>query len=524
MRYLRLPRLALLPLLAAATACSVAGGEPSVSAVDADEQDLTLFRPPVATYIANLSIAPRASSVSVAFSTATEVTTTVSITTVGTPRMNVGSTSDAAPSSLHALDVGGLSPCTTYKYRVDTPYGSASGSFTTGAVEVERIEVTRVSATWGRVYVRTNGPGSVNLRMTQAQALDAPPTWTVTMSNPGALDHNYYFGINGPKYVAEAQASVCGGWTPLWASLDAWPRDYGDSFSPAPTGLDYPRDRNIDYYHHIQGVAHGADSWFISNQYGIHKIAFGADLNTEVAHPSVRIPTDAMYAAGESDHVGDVDFRDGILYVPLEHKEGMDAPPKVLFYDESLGYLGYTILSSGATNEIPWVALNPIDGRLYTSTFEVSGLPGCEIRAYDVVRDGAGRPIALRHDPSHDVVLRDKSGKAIRLHGVQGGVFSPMGHLYLSVDAEDDAAFGGIQAFEWPSGTQRMTIPIDYQKKLPGNLSTFEEIEGLDLWDAPPGVAPGISGQLHVMMGKWTNRSLWFKHFALGTDAGRALL
>jgi hypothetical protein len=516
-------RLYVLSLLLLTTSCAASNDERDDERVATNEEDLLMFRPPTALYVSNKVVTPSDDGVTVAFSTADTAIATLTVGTgVGTSRVAVASKTDTWPASTHTLGVSGLLPCTTYWYRIETRTGASSGTFSTSSARVDTFDVTRVSATYGQVHVRTSAPSAVQLNMTQNQSIGAATPWTVTMSNPSGLDHYYYFGINGPRYIAEALPSSCGGWMARWTNLDAWPSDYGDAPSPAPTGLDYPSARDLDAFHRVQGVAHSADSWFVSNQYGIHKFPRTADLNAEVSHPSVGIPADAMHAGGESDHVGDVDFAAGHLYAPLEHKEDMEAPPKVLFFDETLSYLGFAIIEQGATNEIPWVAINPIDGRLYTSTFDVSAEPGRQIRAYDIQRDWASRPIGLTRAIGSDFVLRDAAGNAMSVHGVQGGVFSPMGHFYISVDAPNFHEFGGVMGFEWPNGRQHVSMPIAYQPKV--TTPFHEELEGLDLWDLAPGAAPGISGQIHVMMGNWTNRTMWFKHFALGTDAGRTLL
>jgi hypothetical protein len=499
--------LAVLALLAA-TACG--GGEADPGTASSDSE---LFLPPMTMNIENLVVSPGDSYVDVFYRTPAGPVSTVLAVGIG-PSPGVGTVlstlTDAATIS-HAFVVRGLSACSNYWLTISwggTRYGSRR--FSTTAANLDTFEVTQSDFNQARVHVRTSAPSPVTLYLSQNQDMKTDPDWMTDMSNPGGLEHNYYFALNGPKYIVYA-SQACAGWSVVWSTIDWWPGSYGGGFSSASSGEDVPRDTGVSYMNDIQGIAHGGGYWYVSNHYGIHKIPQWADMEAPPAHPSAGIPGE-LYL--ESDHIGDVDFYGGYLFAPLEFRSGMSTSPKVVFYDADLSYLGYTLITEGATPEIPWLAVNPIDGLLYTSVFNLNADPGRQVRAYQINRDPSGVPVSLSHDPSHDVLLRDEYGTPISVPRVQGGAFSPMGHLYLVSDGKD-GDWGGVMAFDLSTGRRKARIPISYDQ----NGTFRQELQGIDLYDATGSYAWGITGQVHVMMQNWRSSSAWFKHFETPSPA-----
>jgi hypothetical protein len=91
--------------------------------------------------------------------------------------------------------------------------------------------------------------------------------------------------------------------------------------------------------------------------------------------------------------------------------------------------------------------------------------------------------------PVASIVLRDRAGEPLSLTRVQGGVFSPRGHLYLVSDVPGE----GIKGFDLETGRQQATIPVPFDRD-------DEELEGVDIWDLDGGPIPGINGQIHLQM------------------------
>lgn len=114
--------------------------------------------------------------------------------------------------------------------------------------------------------------------------------------------------------------------------------------------------------------------------------------------------------------------------------------------------------------------------------------------------------------------LRDEAGTPIVLDDVQGGAFSPNGHLYLVSDVA-----GAIVSFD-ASGRRRSTTKVDYT-----GWHSRQELEGLTFWDLDSGRAPNIRGQLHLTMAKRDTlaahfNSVYFKHYQLADPAEKPKL
>lgn len=101
----------------------------------------------------------------------------------------------------------------------------------------------------------------------------------------------------------------------------------------------------------------------------------------------------------------------------------------------------------------------------------------------------------------------------LKLDRIQGGAFSPKGHLYLVMDV----AGHGVKGFEVRSGRQYANIPVNFDP----SWDTQEELEGIDIWDLDNGAAPGVNGQIHVLMldNDLGSDELFFKHYSV-TNAG----
>ncbi|MEV6319114.1 hypothetical protein [Streptomyces sp. NPDC051776] len=179
---------------------------------------------------------------------------------------------------------------------------------------------------------------------------------------------------------------------------------------------------NEDYSEELQGITAGTEYWYIANN---------SDDSSEgiwrVTHDFGRRTLMIMNPARDH-HLGDIgfDFARNRIYAALE-------PAKV--WETAVGgaqAATVRIVPLGGNgprpqgDSMPWCAVNPRDGLLYSSAFGDSGqsIPQMtQVHAYDPA-DGFRlvRTVALPH--------------AIRR--VQGGAFSPLGRLYVSSDASKD--------------------------------------------------------------------------------------
>lgn len=249
---------------------------------------------------------------------------------------------------------------------------------------------------------------------------------------------------------------------------------------------DHPSDRETGWSENLQGVTHDEENWFITQQTGVWKINVGIDLNdTDEADPESGILNVPIPPGLKTyDHLGDPDYFNGHLFVPVEKTDGSKTARIACFDAESLEFIDSALLTE-QEEKAPWCAVNPADGLLYSSRFD----DVTELNAYEFTI-GLNRFKITLH---HKVSLIDRA-KEMTLSGIQGGVFSfenGENHLYLSSNDDDSR---GVHVFQWPEGIRIQTIPIDDDFWTVG-----EEIEGLTYWDLDGGQAPGIRGQLHVL-------------------------
>jgi hypothetical protein len=118
--------------------------------------------------------------------------------------------------------------------------------------------------------------------------------------------------------------------------------------------------------------------------------------------------------------------------------------------------------------------------------------------------------------------LRDEQGAPLTMDYMQGGVFSAKGCLYLvnGFDEDFDEDDGGISVFNGATGVRVARSksgqgPFNYEFH-PG-FSTYEEPEGITLWDLDGRGAPGIAGELHVLMldNDSGGDQIYVKHYAV---------
>lgn len=296
---------------------------------------------------------------------------------------------------------------------------------------------------------------------------------------------------------------------------------------------DYPFDREPGWSDELNGVTHDADSWFVAQKHRLLKFPVGHDLNAAGLAPGA--PSAGIPVPGY-DHFGDPDCHAGVVYVPLE---GGQPPMVAAFAADTLRFLGAGALT--AQTQAPWCAVHPSNGLLYTSDFNgaraVDPQPATPLvlQVYARTFGADGASFTLTHVGNFPLVGADGAG--IVVNRVQGGTFSPNGHLYLV----SDTAGGGILGFDVLTGRLVTHHAVNYQPIMQvdptggvaagvvnGVAGLFgaddpvpervmkEELQGITAWDLDDGRAPGIRGQLHLLMidnvGSGAD-DLYFKHF-----------
>lgn len=276
----------------------------------------------------------------------------------------------------------------------------------------------------------------------------------------------------------------------------------------------YPNDVNPGYHEDVQGITHDDSNWFITQsdaddedpaERSLWKIPVTQNLGSVSPHtPGVlRISLDDIpeLASKGYDHFGDLSYyknenHDGEVYLVIPVTRG-PAGLLAVFRARDLGFVGHAELSGGTS--AGWCAIDP-NGRVYTSDWQVNKCEIYKLR-WDLV------PNQVKLQPNGEFAFLDESGNSLTLTHIQGGVISESGNLLYIVTGfyDDHYAHDGINVFDMQTG-RRVAHSTDGYGYFnydfnPGTWpGESEEQEGSTIWDLDDGRAPGITGQLHVLL------------------------
>ncbi len=303
---------------------------------------------------------------------------------------------------------------------------------------------------------------------------------------------------------------------------------------------DYPMDASPgsgkeSWSHHCQGTANDGKNWFITSEWNLWKIPAEHPLAETEGSPFATFP-DYLSAKGYY-HMGDLDYQSGHLYVPVEgHRyEGVwpfrteigivgrialfDPKPPVPVYIHSAELFNSERPHPDLSEEdkietqtsVPWCAINPLNRLLFTSNFNADSL---YVYEQAVVGSSTKGIFMLELTYKGKFALKDSNGNSKSIYGIQGGVFSKNGHLYLVSDNEVDLSNSGIFGFDMITGRNVCRTRVNFNPSYPAD----EELEGIDIWDLDaPGAphVPSIKGQIHVIMVDVDipTDDVYFKHY-----------
>lgn len=276
---------------------------------------------------------------------------------------------------------------------------------------------------------------------------------------------------------------------------------------------DYPEEAEaVGWHQEAQGLANDDNYWYIvdngfQNTAGdehIWKIPVEHDLSEPALnHPGTIVLTnsDIPEIPHLFDHFGDPDLYEyeghRYLLVPVDNGstgiavfESVDSP-------NALIYLGWDDLTAESYHG--WCAVNPVDGRVYSS-----GTVFTAIQRYRIewqLLDS--RTVVITHEAT--IPVYDGIGGNLTFHHMQGGDFSPDGELLYIASGGADGHYMWeglkvIRTSDWQliklSSQEDRPFKFEYTPGWP----EMEEPEGLTVWDLDDGRAPGILGQLHVIL------------------------
>ena len=276
------------------------------------------------------------------------------------------------------------------------------------------------------------------------------------------------------------------------------------------TNIHEKQFENEKWTEECQGVAGDGISWFLvgtNNEVkALYKFSLEFDLLGSVP-PGGTVGGDWSPDTLPSNlHLGPPNFYDNKIYVPVEPSAC------VWILDTNLNTLDVKPLGGkiGSTKQgpsMPWCAINPWNGFLYSSKFgeppyweeDPSGVGGrfvdwdpvTEVHCYNPSKNFA-------HEKS--LTLTGES-----LHQVQGGCFSANGHLYLTSDHTQQ-----IRAYSALNGAFLGDKWVDYDKS---GLTYTQEIEGICI---VPIRYPEGDTHIHIVVlenEKTSSDDFFFKHY-----------
>jgi hypothetical protein len=271
-------------------------------------------------------------------------------------------------------------------------------------------------------------------------------------------------------------------------------------------------------------LAHDKDHWFISQEWGLWRIPVGLDLAATFGcgeQGAVCADLSAIGSLGY-DHLGDIDYYQyspstGFLLVPLENNARERPPAIAALNPVSLQMIDHTVLRlpehMGQPKNAPWVAIDP-EGFVFLTDEAVAG----RIYRYHLAWDTLAQSGTLSLTYVDHFQLLDESGSGLGVAG-QGAAFSESGDLLYTNNGyykDYNSGKDGISVFDMGSKRRIAYSSMDSSQHFwygydPGYCDDWsgtcnEEPEGLTIWDLDDGRAPGISGQLHVVV---LDNDLW---------------
>jgi hypothetical protein len=311
----------------------------------------------------------------------------------------------------------------------------------------------------------------------------------------------------------------------------------------------YPSDANPGWHENVQGLTHDRDNWFITQTGRLWKIPVECDLGSVSRgdrgvlvkrlwdyepqtnpHIPPRIVTDIpeLWTAGYN-HLGDPGYYEfdgrGYIVVPIEESKNEPggkapfAPPAIaVFRADTLEFANYACLT-GQTSA-GWCAVDP-QSRVYSSSGNLGTLHRYAVDWNTLL--SSKTPLTLPNPTRID--LADESGFPVEIRSMQGGEISPSGQLlYLVAGYFGDLdSSWGIHVFDLSTQrrVQRSTNGsghFNYEFHPTCSFPTYncEEPEGITIWDLDDGRAPGIRGQLHVLLLRneyFSDDDVYLKHY-----------
>ncbi len=303
----------------------------------------------------------------------------------------------------------------------------------------------------------------------------------------------------------------------------AWPgslREMARILALPPPDLDtWPDDpKTIDTFDEEEGQGItfvGDDEWILSIKTRIFKckttngdLLYNSTLQeTGVSKTREEIATALGLTTNEIDHIGAIEYYNGLIFAPIE-SEDKSSDPILVAFDLDLEIVAYTLWTD--SNDFGYCAVNPFNGLMYTSEYggdcwDVDCIKAYDVSAfYNAMKTKADWPVnipTIERKRENDIHLLKSDGTHDQLSEIQGAAFSPNGRLYLSRSHAqwDKTKINAITVFS--SITGRRIGEREYNFR-----GAYDEIEGICIHP---------SGTVYVSVNQGTSYTEIFWIYAL---------
>ncbi|WP_438711033.1 hypothetical protein ACSTS3_21225 [Aquimarina muelleri] len=231
-----------------------------------------------------------------------------------------------------------------------------------------------------------------------------------------------------------------------------------------------------------QGVTTDGQFWYITSNNPDKRAVYKFTLNMQLV--------DQLILKSGYNHIGDLDYHNGKLYVALEWPTGV-----LEISTEDFKKIGIYHIETACSNNLPWVAIHPTTGYLYTSVF---GWDESSCKYVDEVN---------YYEKINCVYQKIGSVKlAERIKHVQGGDISENCKLILSSDYSHD-----IKCYNVDTGQYYGSKSVDVSS----GFSEYEEMEGLCI---SPFGSEKMGSSVHLILldnDSPSGDDVFFKHYNL---------
>lgn len=256
---------------------------------------------------------------------------------------------------------------------------------------------------------------------------------------------------------------------------------------------DYSRWTGVTALERGQGIATDGASFYYSGTWSLAKTTIDGD--RQLTSSAAAIPG-ALSGTYKSDHIGDIDYHDGLVVAPLEDGGNDYKNPLIALYSaDDLSYTGRYVRLPLAPlpGGVPWVAVDASAGLVYTAAWDQDAAQGTD-------RLVAFSLDALLTAPAGTELPVVKTVKLSRpLSRIQGAAMSG-GLLWASVDITGDKS---VYSIDPASGAVSWQFHQDVEPD--------DEVEGIAAVDLGP-----AGGRLHVLnVGSgWKKIFLYLQHYS----------